>query len=138
MTSGYTRGQFTARAIPSLVNLLAMIYVMLNAATAQGSGASIIFSIGLFVTTFGLMVYACARRGCAVGWPPVLVAIAAAVSAFSGVLLVILFAVLLYLPNRPVDGQPLATPGWPSLLGGAMLWLLWPWPLVFLSTQINR
>ena len=126
------------RVVPCLLNLLAMVYVMLHAATARGSGASILFSIGLFVTAFGLMVYACARRGYAVGWPPLVVAIAAAVLAFSGVLLVILFAVLLYLPDRPVDGQPLAASGWTGLLAGAMLWLLWPWPLVFLSTQINQ
>ena len=115
-----------------------MIYVMLNAATKHGSGASIVFSIGLFVTVFGLMLYACARRGYAVGWPPLVAAIAAAVLAFSGVLLVILFAVLLYLPGRQVDGQPVAAQGGAALFGGAMLWLLWPWPLAFFSTQLNQ
>ena len=96
----FGRAQYALFAIPGVLNLLGMFYVMFGAAFRPGSGAMLFVGGFLFVCTALLFGFAAAARARHLGWPAGVSGVAMVLMIGTGPMVLLPLAMMLFMPGK--------------------------------------
>lgn len=129
----FGRAQYALFAIPCVLNLLGMFYVMMGAAFRPGSGGMLFTGGVLFLFVAAVFGFSAGARARDLGWPAATAGIGMTILIGTGPMVLLPVAILLFMPGkgsaRGVGVVHFIT---------ALLALLLPWGVVWIGTLLGR
>lgn len=129
----FGRAQYALFAVPGVLNLLGMFYVMMGAAFRPGSGAMLFVGGALFLFVAAVFGFSAAARARDLEWPPAVSGIAMVLMIGTGPMVLLPLLMLLFMP-----GKGSARGVGPVHFIAALLAFLLPWGVVWIGTLLGR
>lgn len=129
----FGRAQYALFAIPGVLNLLGMFYVMLGAAFRPGSTGMLITGGLLFLFTAAVSGFSAGARARDLGWPASTTGIGMTILIGTGPMVLLPVAMLLFMPGK---GSARGV-GVVHFVASLLAFLV-PWGVVWIGTLLGR
>ncbi len=132
------RAHFAFLGVPATINALAMLVVSFNSTFRIGSGYTWLLPLAMALACLAVAAACAVRRGRDLGWAPLSTAGIFVVCLFFVPLVLVILALLVFLPSRPsaVQFGPSPHPVGAGALLVALVLAAAPWLLALLAKLI--
>lgn len=129
----FGRAQYALFAIPGVLNLLGMFYVMMGAAFRPGSQGMLITGGVLFLFAAAVFGFSAAARARDLGWPAPATGIGVTLLISTGPMVLLPVAMLVFMRGKG-SAPAVGVVGFVA----ALLAFLLPWGVVWIGTLLGR